>query len=82
MPASIPYTRIHRLEVRTTEEACAADAVDIDLSTLATREPLADRDHFTLSAEALAEWERINRRPERELPGLRRLMQRASPFSS
>jgi antitoxin (DNA-binding transcriptional repressor) of toxin-antitoxin stability system len=49
--------------------------------TDAARRVLADRDHFSLSAEAAAEWERINRRPAEELSGLRRLMQRPSPFA-
>lgn len=93
MPPSSARVRNKRLEVRTTEEerALIDRAVEVageDLSTFvvrqlveAARELLADRDRFTLSAEAQAEWERINRRPARELPGLRRLMQRPSPFS-
>lgn len=91
MPAST--ARNKRLEVRTTEEERAlidraVEVAGVDLSTFvvrqlveAARELLADRDHFTLSAEAWAEWERINRRPAKELPGLRRLMQRPSPFT-
>jgi len=47
----------------------------------AAREVLADRSQFALSPEAQAEWERVNRRPAKDLPGLRRLMQRPSPFS-
>jgi len=46
----------------------------------AARRVLADRDRFELDAEALAEWEAVNARRARELPGLRRLMQRRSPF--
>ena len=34
-----------------------------------------------LSDEAKAEWERVNRRAPKDLPGLRRLMQRPSPFT-
>lgn len=87
------HARNKRLEVRTTEDERAlidraVEAAGVDLSTFvvrelvaAARELLADRDHFTLSPDARAEWERINRRPARELPGLRRLMQRTSPFS-
>lgn len=93
MAASNARTRNKRLEVRTTEEERelidrAVEVAGVDLSTFvvrylveAARELLADRDRFTLSAEAWAEWERINRRPAKELPGLRRLMQRPSPFS-
>jgi len=47
----------------------------------AAREVLADRTQFALSEEARAEWERVNRRPAREQPGLQRLMERPSPFS-
>lgn len=47
---------------------------------LAARRVLADRDRFVLAAEVAAEWDTINSRPARELPGLRRLMERPSPF--
>ena len=49
--------------------------------TAAAQRVLADRHRFTLSAEALSAWEQINARPARELPGVRRLMQRPSPLS-
>jgi uncharacterized protein (DUF1778 family) len=93
MSPSTARARNKRLEVRTTEEERAlidraVEAAGVDLSTFvvrelvaAARELLADRDHFTLSDDARAEWERVNRRPARELPGLRRLVQRPSPFS-
>jgi uncharacterized protein (DUF1778 family) len=42
---------------------------------------LADRDRFELGASALAAWEAVNARAARELPGLRELMQRPSPFA-
>ena len=42
---------------------------------------LADRNRFELDASALGAWEAVNARPARELPGLRELMQRHSPFS-
>jgi hypothetical protein len=32
---------------------------------------LADREQFVLDADAQQEWERINNRPARSLPGLR-----------
>jgi len=46
----------------------------------AARRVLADRTVFELDADALAEWDSINRRRARDLPGLRRLMERPSPF--
>ena len=41
---------------------------------------LADREQFVLDADAQQEWERINSRPARRLPGLVRLLERPSPF--
>jgi hypothetical protein len=41
---------------------------------------LADREQFVLDTAALQEWERINNRPARSLPGLTRLLERPSPF--
>jgi uncharacterized protein (DUF1778 family) len=41
---------------------------------------LADRDSFELDQAALEEWEAINSRRARDLPGLRKLMERPSPF--
>jgi uncharacterized protein (DUF1778 family) len=85
--------RNRRLEVRTTSEERdlidrAAEAAGTDLTSFvvthltdAARQVLADRDHFTLAPEAAAEWERINRRPAKELAGLRRLVERPSPFT-
>lgn len=45
----------------------------------APRRVLADRDRFNLDAEVLAAWESINDRRARDLPGLRRLIERP-PF--
>ncbi len=85
-------TRDRRLEVRTTDDERrlidrAAQATGTDLTSFvvthltdAARRVLADRDHFVLSSDAAAEWDRVNRRPARDLAGLRRLMQRHSPF--
>ena len=50
--------------------------------TVAAQRVLADRNRFTLSKEALSTWEQINARPARELPGVRRLMERPSPFDA
>jgi uncharacterized protein (DUF1778 family) len=47
----------------------------------AAQRVLADRERFDLDASALKAWEELNARPARDLPGLRRLMQRRSPFS-
>lgn len=85
-------TRNRRLEVRTTAGErelidSAAAAVGTDLTSFvvthltdAARQVLANRDQFTLSSQAAAEWDKINRRPAKELVGLRQLMQRPSPF--
>jgi len=85
--------RDRRLEVRTTAEerelidrAAKSSGTDltsfvVDHLTDAARQVLADRDRFVLDASAAAEWERINRRSARELAGLKRLMQRPSPFT-
>ncbi len=86
-------TRHRRLELRTTDEerdlidrAAAASGADVTSfvlghATEAARQVLADRDRFVLDDDARAEWERINRRPARELAGLRRLMDRPTPFA-
>ena len=49
--------------------------------TVAAQRVLADRERFSLPADALAEWEAVNNRPARDLPGLRALMERPSPFA-
>lgn len=48
--------------------------------TVAARRVLADRSEFVLDATSAEAWEAINRRRARDLPGLRRLMERPSPF--
>jgi len=84
--------RSRRLELRTTAEerdiidrAVAATGTDLTDFVVthaydAARRVLADRDSFELGPEALKAWEAVNARPARELPGLRRLMERPSPF--
>lgn len=81
------------MELRTTAEerelidravtASGTDLTDfvVTHASEAARRLLADREHFHLDASALEQWEDINARPARDLPGLRRLMQRPSPFS-
>ncbi len=84
--------RSERLEVRTTkderalidravaEQGCDLTEFVISNLTVAARRVLADRTEFELDADSAAVWEVINRRRARELPGLRRLVERASPF--
>ncbi|QZA16800.1 DUF1778 domain-containing protein [Mycobacterium malmoense] len=81
------------MELRTTAEerelidravkVSGTDLTDfvITHASAAARRLLADRDHFGLDSSTLTQWEKINARPARDLPGLRRLMQRPSPFS-
>lgn len=81
------------MDLRTTPEerelidrAVAATRTDLTdfvvyHATVAAQRVLADRDRFELDARALREWEAVNARPARELPGLRALMERPSPFS-
>ena len=85
--------RDKRLEVRTTSEERnlidrAAEAAGTDLTSFvvtnlldASRQVLADRDHFVLTSEAVRQWDEINEMPAREIAGLRHLMNRPSPFS-
>jgi len=81
-----------RIEVRTTTEdrelidrAVAASETDltqfvVSNLTVAARRVLADRTDFSLDSGSLRAWEEINRRPARDLAGLRDLMDRPSPF--
>ncbi len=81
-----------RIEFRATEDDRdlldrAATALGTDRSSfllaqgrLAAQRVLADRDLFLLDADAQQEWERINSRPARSLPGLERLLERPSLF--
>jgi uncharacterized protein (DUF1778 family) len=92
MRAEAKRKRSERLEVRTTPEdralidsAVAASKTDLTEFvvanlTVAARRVLADRSQFVLDSESQQAWENINQRPARELPGLRELMQRPSPF--
>lgn len=81
-----------RIELRASEDDRdlldrAAAALGTDRSSflltqgrLAAQRVLADRKQFVLDADGQQEWERINSRPARSLPGLARLIQRPSPF--
>lgn len=48
--------------------------------TASAEQVLADRTNFLLSPEQARAWDALNARPARDLPGLRRLMDRPSPF--
>lgn len=85
--------RSRRLELRTTPDERdlidrAVAATDMDVTEFvvsnaveAARRVLADRERFALDAKAVGAWDAINSRPARDLPGLRRLMDRPSPFA-
>jgi uncharacterized protein (DUF1778 family) len=85
--------RNRRMDLRTTPEerdlidrAVAATGTDLTDFVVthafqAAQRVMADRDHFELDTAALKEWEAVNSRRARDLPGLRKLMERPSPFS-
>jgi uncharacterized protein (DUF1778 family) len=87
-----PRARGERIEFRTTPqvrrlveravEASGSNLTDFAEASLvqAAQRVMADRTQFVLSEEAAREWDAINDRPARDLPGLRRLMERPSPF--
>lgn len=82
-----------RIEFRTTESTRslverALKTVNLSMSEFAERclrqeaeRLLADQTSFTLSPKAQAEWDALNKRRARDLPGLAQLMRRPSPFS-
>ena len=90
---STTRSRGERLEVRTTKDeralidrAVAAQGTDltefvIANLTISARRVLADRTEFGLDAASAEAWEAINGRRAQDLPGLRRLMERPSPFT-
>lgn len=49
-------------------------------AVIAAQRVLSDRDRFELDAMAIEAWEALNARPARDLPGLRHLVERQSPF--
>lgn len=91
---STTRSRNERLEVRTTKDertlidrAVAAQLTDltefvIANLTVSARRVLADRTEFALDVASAEAWETINRRRAQDLPGVRRLMERPSPFTS
>ena len=94
MGVDVRARRSERIEVRMTpaDRALIDQAVSVNGMkltefvvthlTIAARRVLADRNEFLLSAEAAEEWEKINSRPAQDLPGLRALMARPSPFAA
>jgi uncharacterized protein (DUF1778 family) len=93
MPTTETRRRSRRLELRTTPDERelidrAASVTETDLTEFvvgnaveAARRVLADRDRFALDEPARMAWEAINARRARDLAGLRRLMERPSPFA-
>ncbi|WP_062522745.1 DUF1778 domain-containing protein [Demequina silvatica] len=91
MTATTPR-KDQRLEFRVSSSdrdliARAAQAAGTDVSAFATAElriaaqrVLADRTEFVLSPLEAAAWEELLDRPARDLPGLRELLNRPSPF--
>lgn len=93
MSTAAPRRRSRRLDLRTTPEE--RDLIDravrvsgtgltefvVSQATQGAQRILADREGFRLDEAAIEAWEQVNARPARELPGLRRLMQRPSPFT-
>ena len=92
MSAETKRRRSERLEVRTTVEersvidravaATGSDLTEFVVSnlTIVAGRVLVDRSHFELDDEARRRWDEINERPARELPGLRALVNRPTPF--
>ena len=92
MTAEVNRRRSERLEVRTTPEdralidrAVAVSGTDLTgfvvaNLTVAAHRILADRSEFSLGDEERRAWEQVNQRKARDLPGLRDLMRRPSPF--
>lgn len=64
--------------------ASGTDLTDVVITnlTIASRRMLADRVEFSLDVETRKAWDDINSRAARDLPGLRRLMARPSPFDT
>ena len=92
MTTEVNRKRSERLEVRTTPEDRALIDRAVEASgtgltefvvsslTVTAHRILADRSEFALDAESRQAWERANRSEARDLPGLRELTQRSSPF--
>lgn len=93
-PVSTSRARNTRLEVRATQaerdlidravEVSGSDLTTFVLShaTEAAERVLADRTVFALTDEQAAAWDALNDRPARDLPSLRALFDRPSPFGA
>lgn len=93
MAATETRRRSRRLELRTTpderdliERAVVVTGTGltefvVGNAVVAARRVLADRDRFELDEAAVAEWDAVNARRACDLPGLRRLVERPSPFA-
>jgi uncharacterized protein (DUF1778 family) len=68
-----------RIEFRAKEDN--RSSFSLAQGQLAAQRVLADREQFVLDVAGQQEWERINSRPARSLPGLARLLERPSPFA-
>lgn len=91
--ATTARARAERIEFRTRPEVRhlvdrAVEASGSNLTdfaeaslVLAAQRIMANRDRFVLSDPTAAEWDAINARPARDLPGLHKLMERPSPFA-
>lgn len=91
---STARARDDRIEFRTTRATrqVIERAVEVAETTLtefaetnlvlAAQRVLADRDRFRLDPDAAAQWEAVNERPARDLAGLRRLLERPTPFDA
>lgn len=92
MAATETRRRSRRLELRTTpderdliERAVTATGTDLTEFVIvnavqAARRVLADRDRFELDEDSVSAWDAVNARPAKDLPGLRRFMERPSPI--
>jgi uncharacterized protein (DUF1778 family) len=69
-----------------TDRDSCRDATDVTEFVLGSavetaQRVVADRDCFELDLAAAGAWNAMNAQPARELPGLRRLMERQSPWT-
>jgi len=94
MPTTDTRRRSRRLELRTPaderdliDRAAAESGNDLTEFVLgsainAAQRVLADRQSFTLDTSQRQAWDALNARPARDLPGVRKLLERPSPFTS
>jgi uncharacterized protein (DUF1778 family) len=93
-PQGLRPAKTSRIELRATEDdrdlldraaavlATVRSSFWLSVGRVAAQRVLADREQFVLDTGAQQEWERINSRPARSLPGLARLLERPSPFAT